>query len=164
MSDADIRMRISRVEGAQLLQLVDDFRDLVTARDAGDPAVARLTPSPYPEDDDASASFADATRRDLLDRRIADAFVVRAGLAELAADIPLLTQKEALTEHELTISIEDVDAWIRTLAALRLVIASRLDILDVDLEVDVEDDPRYGVYEWLGYRLEVVVQAADSLL
>ena len=41
---------------------------------------------------------------------------------------------------------------MRTLTAIRLVIASRLGIEDED-DRD-EDDPRFGVYDWLGYRLE----------
>ena len=47
MSEPVVRIRMARVEGAQLAQLVDDFRELVGAnRDIDDPAIARLLPDP----------------------------------------------------------------------------------------------------------------------
>lgn len=162
MSDGEIHVPMARVEGAQLLQLLDDFHDLVTHRDATDPAVGRLTPEAYPGDDEASRAFREATHHDLLDRRLSDVTVVRTRLEALRADVSSLTHGEALTEHDVAIRADEVDAWIRTLAAVRLVIASRLGIDDEDSAPT--DDPRYGVYEWLGYRLEVILQAADALL
>lgn len=162
MSEREIHVPMARVEGAQLLQLLDDFRDLVTGRDATDPAVERLTPAAYPGDDEASRAFRAATHHDLLDRRVSDANIVRARLDALRADVSSLTQAEAFTEHDVAIREDEVDAWIRTLAALRLVIAARLGISDDDSPET--DDPRYDVYDWLGYRLEIIVQAADALL
>jgi hypothetical protein len=40
------------------------------------------------------------------------------------------------------------------------VLATRLDIQS-EADHDVED-PRFGVYEWLGYRLDGLVQAASN--
>ncbi|MGJ0388091.1 DUF2017 family protein [Microbacterium sp. CGR1] len=163
MSEQMVHVRMARVEGAQLAQLVDDFRELVgTDRDATDPAIGRLAPAPYPDDDDASRSFHDATREDLLDRRALDADVVRAALAELRGDLDSMSQGEAFTEHDLAIRQSDVDAWLRTLTAIRLVIAERLGI-ESDEDHDPED-ARFGVYDWLGYRLELTIEAADELL
>jgi len=45
-------------------------------------------------------------------------------------------------------------------AAIRLVLASRLGIVDAD-DHD-EDDPRFGIYDWLGYRLHGLVTAIDG--
>ena len=44
------------------------------------------------------------------------------------------------------------------LAAIRLVLATRLGIRSE--EDHDEDDPRFGIYDWLGYRLDGLVQAA----
>lgn len=162
MSDRVIHVPMARVEGAQLLELLDDFRDLVADRDSADPAVERLTPTAYPGDDEAASAFREATQHDLLDRRVSDVDVVRTRLDALRADVSSLSHGEAFTEHDVAIREDEVDAWIRTLAALRLVIASRLGISDDDSVPT--DDPRHGVYDWLGYRLEVIVQAADALL
>lgn len=65
----------------------------------------------------------------------------------------------AAAEH-LTIVLDDAAtaAWLRTLAAVRLVLANRLDITD---ETEPLDDPRYGVYNWLGFRLEGLLEAID---
>lgn len=163
MSEPVVHVQMARVEGAQLVQLVDDFRDLMgTDRDVTDPAIARLAPNPYPDDDEASRSFREATRDDLLDRRALDAEVVRTALADLRGDLASMAQDEAFASHDLEIRAADIDSWLRTFTALRLVIASRLGI-ESDGDLDPED-ARYGVYDWLGYRLEVLVQAADELL
>lgn len=163
MSDDTVHIEMARVEGAQLVRLVDDLRDLVGSdRDLSDPAIDRLVPDPYPEDIDASRSFRESTRDDLLDRRALDADVVRSALDGLRADIDAITQDEAFAEHIIDIPAAEIDAWLRTLTALRLVIASRLGIED-DEDHDSED-PRFGVYDWLGYRLELVIEAADELI
>ncbi len=163
MSEPVVRIRMARVEGAQLAQLVDDFRELVGAnRDIDDPAIARLLPDPYPDDEDSSRAFRDATGDDLLDRRALDADIVRSALAGMRGDLGEMTQSDAFTEHDLDIPASDIDAWMRTLTALRLVIADRLGI-ESDDDHD-PDDPRFGVYDWLGYRLELTIEAADELL
>ncbi len=163
MIERTVRIRMARVEGAQLAQLVDDFRELVGAnRDVEDPAIGRLVPDPYPEDEDSSRAFREATRDDLLDRRALDADIVRTALAGMRGDIDEMSQGEAFAEHDFEIPVSAVDAWTRTLTALRLVIAQRLGI-ERDDDHDPED-PRYGVYDWLGYRLELTINAADELL
>lgn len=163
MNEPIVRVRMARVEASQLAQLVDDFRELVGSdRDADDPALQRLAPDPYPDDADASIAFRGATRDELFDRRALDADVVRASLSDLRADIATMSQTEAFTEHELAVDAADVDAWLRTLTALRLVVAERLSISDED-DHD-PDDPRFGVYDWLGYRLEIMIEAAESHL
>ncbi|GAT73060.1 hypothetical protein MHM582_1540 [Microbacterium sp. HM58-2] len=163
MTGGSVRLRMAVIEASQLGRLVDDLRDLVGAeRDVDDPAVARLTPDAYPDDAGASQTFQETTRSDLLDRRSADAAVVAAGLAGLRADLSAISEQEAFAEHEVTIGSDQVDAWLRTLTALRLVIAERIGI--VDEEENRADDARYGVYDWLAYRLESLVEAADELL
>jgi len=154
MTGSEIHVPMQSIEAQHLAELVEQFLDLLRETEIGaDAALNRLTPAVYPEDADASAEFADATSADLLDRRAADARVVQTGLGSLA-------EKPDLRD-ELVLAPSVVDAWLRTLAALRLVIASRLGIED-DPAPDPED-PRLGVYEWLGYRLDLLVEAADEL-
>lgn len=162
MTERSVELSIARLEGIHLSRLVDDFTELVGAgRDTSDPAIGRLTPKAYPEDADASRAFADSTRDDILDRRIADAATVRSTLDGFDVDMASLTEDEALAPRDVIIPADDIDSWLRTLTALRLIIASRLEITDDD-QYD-PDDPRYGVYNWLGYRLEGLIQAADDL-
>lgn len=155
MAGSGIRVPIQAIEAQQLAELVDQFLELLRDTEIGqDAALDRLTPSVYPQDPEASAEFAEATSADLLDRRAADARVVRDGLQAAADD-------DAPMPEELVIRDADVEAWLRTLAALRLVIASRLGI--ENQPAPDPEDPRLGVYEWLGYRLDLLVEAADAL-
>lgn len=57
------------------------------------------------------------------------------------------------------VSIESIDAWLRTLTAIRLVIATRLGITS---DEDPGGDDRHGIYDWLGYRLDLLIHAADE--
>ena len=164
MTGRVIILPLAVLEGVHLARLVDEFHGLLTSDavdDARDPAVARLTPDVYPEDAEASRAFADATRDDLLDRRAADAAVVRAALSGFEEDPDGIGEEDALAPRDVVIPDGELDAWLRTLTALRLVIASRLGIVHED---DLhEDDPRRGVYDWLGYRLDGLIRSADSL-
>lgn len=163
MNHAAIRLPLAVVEGIHLAGLVEEFTDVLTSFDEEpDPGLTRLTPDPYPEDADASAEFAEATHDDLLDRRAADAAVVRSGLSPfLTTAAEDLAEDEALAPRDVVIPASDIDAWLRTLTALRLVIATRLDITSDDDEHDLED-PRFGVYDWLGFRLDGLIALADS--
>ncbi|MBS1672411.1 MAG: DUF2017 family protein [Actinobacteria bacterium] len=157
MTGSGIRLELAGIEVSNLVQLIDQFLTLLQGAEIGeDPALARLTPAVYPDDAEASAEFAAATGEDLLDRRAADARVVRATLAGATDDASGPDRPVALV-----VAGSELDAWLRTLAALRLVIASRLG-LDDSAEPDPADS-RHGVYDWLGYRLDVLIEAADDL-
>lgn len=161
MSARPVRMRIAPVERLQLRQLVQDLCELIgPGIDPEDPAVARLTPNPYPDDSDAARDFRSGTRGDLLARRAADAGIVSAAVAGVADEPDSWAEETALVEEVLEIPAAEVDAWMRTLTAIRLVIATRLGI--VDEEDHDPDDARFGVYDWLGYRLEMLIQAAED--
>ena len=162
MTDGQIVATFALVEGMHLARLVGDFRELVgPERDVDDPAVARLTPSPYPDDQEATREFRSSTQDDLLDRRVLDADTVRLALNDFDVDAVSLTEEDALAFLDVGIAIGDVDAWLRTLTAIRLVIAERLGITSDDQPAG--DDDRSDVYDWLGYRLELLIQAADRL-
>lgn len=159
MSDAITMLTLARIEGAHLAQLVDEFREVLTASSVGDdPAMTRLTPDPYPGDAEASAAFAESTRSELLDRREKDAAVVRQSLTTIGD--PPGSEAEAMAPVDIAIPAAELPAWLRTIAAIRLVIASRLGITEED-DNDA-DDPRFAVYNWLGYRLEGLVDAASA--
>ena len=149
-------VKITRIEAANLAELLRQFRELMDAADQADPAMQRLTPDAYPGDREASRQFRDLTASDLLSRRQEDAQTVLETLG-IPFEMPR-TDTESLEELTITLSPDEFEAWLRSLAALRLVLASRLGISAED-DHD-EDDPRFGVYDWLGYRLEMLVQQA----
>lgn len=161
MNNRVILLPLAWIEGQHLLGLVDEFIGLVDESQSDERThAARLTPTPYPDDTWAAAEFEERTREDLLDRRMHDARVVRGELADFDRAVDPAGE-EALLPHDVVIHEANLDAWLRTLTAMRLVMASRLGI-DADDHRDDGDDPRYGVYDWLGYRLDGLVQAADE--
>jgi hypothetical protein len=160
----ELTMEMTRIEAAHLMGLVGQFLDVLDASapgDSTDPAVRRLTPDAYPQDDDASAEFRAMTQSDLLDRRRSDAHAVLSGLAIAGADPVALTEENSLDTVSLVLSTDDCASWLRALAALRLVLAERLGITDEDAHDD--DDPRFAIYDWLGYRLDALIQEIDAL-
>lgn len=163
MSDAVV-ISFTRVEAVHLRGLVGQFVDLLSDADAAsDPAVSRLTPSAYPDDAASADQFRAATRADLLRRRSEEAATVLADLASAGELDPADDHAfdEALTQMEISLEPRQVAAWLRTLNAVRLVLAERLGIDDEDDHP--ADDPRFGVYEWLGYRLELLIGATEDV-
>ena len=160
MTARTISFRLAPIEVQHLAALIDQLTEVIAAADEHpDPAVDRLVPAPYPDDPDAAEAFAAATRDDLLDRRTADAAIVRGALSPFidGDDDP-----DDEGEHvDVAIRVVDIDSWLRTITALRLVIAGRLGIT-IDDEHDL-DDPRFGVYDWLAYRLDGLIAIADGL-
>ncbi|MFS0867326.1 DUF2017 family protein [Microbacterium sp. 179-B 1A2 NHS] len=154
-----VTLEISLLEAANLTDLMVQFEDLLGEDAASDPAIARLVPDAYPDDPDAAREFRSLTQDDLLGRRLDDVRVVRHSLRHEGRQLAARELDRAQAEDVLVIPLDagTSGAWLRTLAALRLVMAERLGIID-DEGYD-DSDPRFGVYEWLGYRLEGVVQA-----
>lgn len=157
-------LELARMEAAHLAGLVTQFAELLegAAGGSGDPAIERLVPDAYSGDADAAREFREMTEADLLERRRQDAGVVLGSLG-MAATIPETAGPDdavLMEPVEITLEPDAVQAWMRCLAAIRLVLATRLDIRTED-DHDV-DDPRYGIYEWLGYRLDGLVQAASA--
>jgi hypothetical protein len=157
-------LELTSIEVAHLAAITGQFLELVDdpgAPASADPAVARLVPDAYPDDPRASGDFRRLTAGDLLGRRASDA---RAVLGTLAQHGPV-PAVEALDEHTalgvvtVTLDPEETSAWLRTLAAVRLVLASRLGIENED--DDPSDDPRSLLYDWLGQRLEALLDAVD---
>ena len=162
MTGRTVVLEVARLEAAHLSALVGQFADLVDGSTPAheDPALARLVPTAYPDDDEAAREFRTLTETDLLTRRRADAEIVLFSLAE-AAGIPDDPEDPALLEQvEIRLEPETVRAWLRTLAAVRLVMAERLQITEP--EDHDPDDPRFGIYDWLGYRLDGLVASFDE--
>jgi hypothetical protein len=160
MTTPVVVIELARLEAAHLIGIVGQFVELVTDTlpEHGDPAIDRLVPPAYADEDDAR-EFRSLTEADLLDRRRTDAGVVLASLAD-AADIPEDPDDPALLETvEVPLDAQTVQAWLRTLAAVRLVLATRLGIARP--EDHDSEDPRFGIYDWLGYRLDGLIAAVD---
>lgn len=164
MTDShSVVLKLSRLEAAHLAGLVTQFAELLADTDsvADDPAVARLVPDAYADDPEAAQEFRDLTQHDLLNRRSEDAALVLHSLGDAVALLAGSAPDDALLREDIELRLEpdEVRAWLRCLAAVRLVLAERLGIHD-ESDHD-ESDPRFGVYDWLGYRLDGLVRAMD---
>lgn len=179
---AGLRVKLGEAETRLLTQVADDIDELLagTAKDVrspdplveltgldvdesdvvevpDDPALRRLLPDAYRDDEEAAADFRRYTENTLRGAKRADATVVRQGLASIAA------------LGERVLDGEQADAWLRFLTDARLVIASRLGVETAeDLEAFdylSRDDPRlmlYGLYEWLTVLLDELLAAVAS--
>jgi Domain of unknown function (DUF2017) len=110
-----------------------------------DPALARLLPDAYPEDEEAASEFRRYTELGLRDSKRA-----RAGLVLATLDTP--GKVRALSEDE-------AQAWLTSINDLRLVLGTRLDVSEdpdedwAELSALPQDDPRllhHAIYDWLG--------------
>lgn len=123
--------------------------------DRTDPMIGRLFPDAYRDDPEASSDFARFTEFEQRKLRARDSAIVVGGLVN--------TQNG---EFPLHVYDDEVECWLRTLTALRLSLATRLDIVD-DRSADrfeglPADDPDafgYSIYEWIGFALESMLQA-----
>lgn len=165
MTSSPTHMELSLIEAAHLTELVGQLSVVLEPTLAEDPrqdpAVARLVPDAYAHDPDAAAEFRRLTQDDLLDRRRTDAARVAQSLRRDGTALSVAELEEADADGTIVIALDADTAasWLRTLTALRLVLATRLEVTkDDDHE---QGDPRFGLYDWLGYRLEVLVQSLD---
>ena len=132
-------------ERALLGSLADQLRELL-AETTDDPVVRRLFPTAYHDDAERDREYQQLVRDELLERRLA----------------ALATVEDTLEASEL--DEEQLNAWLRGLNDLRLVLGTRLDVSEAPLDVDADDPdaPAYAVYEYLGFLLSEVVDALSD--
>jgi hypothetical protein len=102
-----------------------------------DPALARLFPDGYSEDEHASADFRRFTEQDLRAQKLT-------ALATVQGTLSTWTGKSS-------ISTEQAQDWLKALNDLRLVLGTRLEIKD-EVDTDFEaDEPGIHLYNYLTY-------------
>ena len=133
-------------EQEMLSHVLPQLRELVMGET--DPALRRLSPPARPDDEEAEAFYRQMVTDELLKSRLEAIEVVEQGIGGTSLDE------------------EGVAAWMHSLNALRLVLGERLDV-DVlghdalhDLDEDDDRVPIMALYEWLGWLLEQLVDAA----
>jgi hypothetical protein len=141
----DLLLDLPEHEARLLGDLVSQLVTVLEGGDPGDPAVARLLPSAYPDDEEAAAEFRRFTADDLTARKLANARRVLDDLAPPAAE---------------RLDPAAQQSWLRTLTDLRLVLGSRLGVTADG--PPPSDDPHvqvmHDVFDWLGYLQESLVQ------
>jgi hypothetical protein len=142
------------------LEAMFDFSGPTTEPD--DPVLARLFPSAYRDDDEAAGEFRRFTEGSLRDGKAAAAATIIDTLEE--AGLP-----PELHEDGLMIDVEldrgTAEAWLRSFTDLRLALATRLGVEEGDddywesLPDDSSEAQVYGIYQWVGYLQETLVEA-----
>ena len=110
-----------------------------------DPALARLFPDGYSEDEHASADFRRFTEQDLRAQKVS----------------ALATVRETLAGWNGKANIDSIQAqdWLKALNDLRLVLGTRLEITD-ESETDFEaDEPGIHLYNYLTYLQGTLIDA-----
>jgi hypothetical protein len=128
-----------------------------------DPVLARLLPSAYRDDDDASAEFRRYTESDLRDGKAATA----ATMIDTLEDAGLPDDVTGEERVDLELDGSQAMAWLKGFTDLRLALAVRLGIDEDDeahqaLEELPDEDPRahlFAIYDWLGFLQETLVRA-----
>ena len=141
--DGSIELRLSEEETAVLAHVTGQLREaLVTDTDA--PALRRLFPPAYVEDEEKEAGFRALARDELLEARLAALDEVDAALAEPRMDA------------------DRAGSFMRSCNALRLVLGTRLDVSEDDeVRVDPDDPhaPAWALYYFLSSLVGEMVEA-----
>lgn len=124
----------------------EDFRD-------PDPITARLFPDAYNDDPEAAYDFRRFTQADERRQKIAECALVLEDLEHLSSS------------GRVRIPADHLQAWLRTLNNLRLVLSVLLGITDEISAHEAaelpDDDPRavvHDYYGWLGWMLESLLE------
>jgi len=142
------QVKLPPPEREVLASLPSMLRAMLAGGNADDPAMKRLFPSAYLDDEVAAAEFDSVVRDDLLAQKIAAVETMERTL-----------RSERLSEDELV-------AWLAAVNDLRLVLGVRLAITEESSPEDFAGDPEteraYGLYAYLSFLEEDVVRALSS--
>ena len=101
-----------------------------------DPAVARLFPVAYLDDEVAAADFRRYTEPDLRSEKL--------------SNLGLVAQLLQSDTEKLELSEQQSNAWLRSLNDLRLVLGTRIGVGE-DYREEENDDPGFHLYDYLTY-------------
>lgn len=147
--DGSVSLNLSDEERQMLARLLPQLSELLEAPD--DPGLRRLFPTAYPDDPERDADYQRLMRDELLASR----------------SHSLTTVIESLEVTELDGA--QLDAWLQTLNAARLVLGTRLDVGEDDnpMVMPSDTDPdaaAHFTYLWLSELLEFATAAAMERL
>ena len=141
-------VRLPSAEREVLGSLPPMLRSLLAEQDAGDPALRRLFPSAFLDDEEAAAEFDSVVRDDLMGQRLA-----------AIETLERTVGSDRLSEEELS-------AWLASVNDLRLVLGVRLAVTEESTPQDFDGDPEteqaYALYAYLSYLEEEMVDALSS--
>jgi len=141
-------LNIDASDRTTLNALLDQLRD-VLMNDSSSDIARRLFPAAYHQDEQHEQEYQRLMRDELLSSR----------LASLSLTSSIL-EREA-TGNSIVLTADELDALMRSINSLRLVLGTLLDVDEDEFEAHLdEDDPSYGqyqLYSYLGWLLDWIV-------
>ncbi|GAA1688487.1 hypothetical protein GCM10009792_05360 [Microcella alkalica] len=136
--------RILASLAAQLSALLGEAAD-DESLSGSDPAVARLLPDAYRDDEEAAAEWRRLSRRALAERKGSFASRFAAALADASA-----------ASESTRIRLDEAGAldWVRAIGDLRLVLAERMEVGD-------DREGMRDLYDWLAWMQDDLVRVLD---
>lgn len=138
-------VRLPPAEREVLGSLPPMLRGMLSEQDPEDPAIRRLFPSAFLDDEKAAADFDSVVRDDLMGQRLA-----------AIETLERTVGSDRLSEEELS-------AWLASVNDLRLVLGVRLAVTEESTPDEFGGDPEteqaYGLYAYLSYLEEEMVEA-----
>ena len=143
-------LNIDASDRTTLNALLDQMRDLLM-NDSSSDIARRLFPATYHQDEQHEQEFQRLMRDELLSSR----------LASLSLTSSILERET--TANSIVLTADEIDALMRSINSLRLVLGTLLDVDEDEFEAHLdEDDPGYGqyqLYSYLGWLLDWIVTA-----
>ncbi|MEX0767831.1 MAG: DUF2017 family protein [Microthrixaceae bacterium] len=133
-------VNLSEDERQMIQNLVLDLRELLTT---DSPMLQRLFPPPYGENEERNQGYSALAGSELVERKFSSLDCVSTTISA-----------EDLSE-------EEVEAWMRSINDIRLVLGTVLNVSE-DNEFEASDEAMQGMhntYEYLGMLLERIVRA-----
>ncbi len=144
--DGQISVRLDDTMRALIQQVAEELREVLLVEDPE--LTRRLYPTAYPDDDEAEDDYQGVVHDQLLMQRLD-------GIDKLQATI-----------DDEEISVETADAWMNTINQIRLVLGTKLDVGEEQVEIDQEDPEAtsHVIYQVLSHILEELTAARISAL
>lgn len=141
-------LNIDASDRATLNGLLDQLRD-VLMNDSSIDVARRLFPAAYHQDAQHEQEYQRLMRDELLSSRLSSLSLATA-----------LLERETNSDS-IVLSADELDALMRSINSLRLVLGTLLDVDEDEFEARLaEDDPAYGqyqLYSYLGWLLDWIV-------
>lgn len=145
--DGSYELRLPDGERQMLQEILPQLQQALRGDAASDPGFKRLFPKAYVQDPEHEAEYQALVGDELVATRVAHVETVLTTI-----------RQDHLSEDELF-------AWMGAVNDLRLVLGTRLDVSEeTELTVDPThpDAAAYGLYAYLGWLLELLVDAASA--
>lgn len=141
-----ISVRLDETMRALIKQVAEELREVLLVEDPE--LTRRLYPTAYPDDDALEDGYQEVVHDQLLMARLD-------GIDQLQASI-----------DDEEISLNTADAWMNTINQIRLVLGTKLDVGEEQVDID-QDDPEstsYVIYQVLSHILEELTSARINAL